>query len=252
MKNSIILWIAAFVIVFLAGYFESVTGEKYPVTSTIGIGGYKVSYKFDKVHYGNKPFHFFIRSDIKDIKGFLFWRKEGNLEWTKESLQWGNDELYADVPAQKPETIIQYKAAVGYNGKTFLLPDNKIISLKFLGDVPASIRSVFYFTLFVGLIMGVRTGLDYFNDKDKIRKLSLITVFFFFSYLVTIPLKTSYELGALNSRVPGFMELFTLQPVLLLLNSVFVMVGLFNFKEKKITALIGAVIMIFIFLFVRY
>lgn len=192
MKNSVILWIAAFIVVFLAGYFESVTNEKYPVSSTIGIGGYKVSYKFDKVHYGNKPYHFFIRSDIKDIKGFLFWRKEGNLGWTKENLQWANDELYANVPVQKPETIIQYKAAVMYNNKTYRLPGNKIIFLKFIGEVPASIWGVFYFTLFAGLIIGLRTGLDYFNDKDKIRKLSLITVFFFFAYLLTIPLKTTY------------------------------------------------------------
>ncbi|MBZ0198560.1 MAG: hypothetical protein K8H86_01745 [Ignavibacteriaceae bacterium] len=251
MKNSIILWIAAFVVVFLTGYFESVTNESYPVTGTFGISGEKVSYKFNKVHYGNKPFHFFIRSDAKDINGFLFWRKEQNQDWKKENLRWVNDELYADIPAQKPETIIEYKAAVVYNNKTYRIPGDKIVFLKFIGEVPASIWGAFYFTLFAGLIIGVRTGLDYFNDKDKIRKLSLITVFFFFAYLLTIPLKTTFELGALNNRVPGFTELFSLQPVLLFINSFFVMIGLFNFKEKKITALIGAVIMISIFLFVR-
>jgi len=55
----------------------------------------------------------------------------------------------------------------------------------------------------------------------------------------------------LNNRIPEFMELFSLQPALLLLNSAFVMIGLFNIKEKKITALIGAIFMILIFLFVR-
>jgi len=251
MKNSIILWAAAFIITFLAGYFESATNKNYPVTGTFGIDGRKVSYKFDKVHYGDKPYHFFIRSDVKDLEGTLNWRTENNHEWTEENLKWKNIELYADIPPQKPGAIVEYRIKLIHAGEEYILPGKQVVQLKFIGNVPFSIWSVFYFTLFVGLLFGIRTGLDYFSEKDKIRKLSLVTVFFFFSYFVTIPLKSTYELGALNNRIPEFMELFSLQPALLLLNSVFVMVGLFNFKEKKITALIGAIFMILIFLFVR-
>lgn len=251
MKQSIILWISAIVITFLTGYFESVTNPAYPVSGTIGVNGYKVSYKFDKVHHGESAYHFFIRSDIKDLHGQLFWHTENQSAWIIEDLQWKNDKLYADIPNQKPGTVVKYRAKVEYEEKEYLIPGGEIVSMKFLGDVPAAIWGVIYFSLYGGLLLSIRTGLDYFNENDKIRKLALFMVFFFFAYLVTFPLKTTYELGVINNRVPGFLELFSWQPVLLFLNAVFIMIGLFNFKEKKITALIGAVIMIFIFLFIR-
>ena len=77
-KEIIILWLASFVIVFLAVYISNIIDEDYPITSTFGIDGKKVSYRFEKVHYGKDDYKIIIRTDVTDLTGKLFWKSNGD------------------------------------------------------------------------------------------------------------------------------------------------------------------------------
>ena len=80
-KEIIILWLASLVIVFLAVYISNILDEDYPITSTFGIEGKKVSYRFEKVHYGNGDYNVIIRTDVADLAGKLFWKGETDSDW---------------------------------------------------------------------------------------------------------------------------------------------------------------------------
>ena len=76
MKNEIILWISSLILVFLLGYLKNVTSPDYPITSTFGIEGKKVSYKLDKVCFDKQSYTNIILSNVEELKGKLIWIKD--------------------------------------------------------------------------------------------------------------------------------------------------------------------------------
>jgi hypothetical protein len=249
MKQVIILWLSALIITFLSGYFESILSTYYPITGTIGINGMKVSYKFDKVFRGKEDYTVMIRTDLRDLQGKLKWQIEDN-KHIRNTVQMisGNEILYAEIPKQHPKTIVRYEVELISGDSTYILPQCKI---KFLGEVPPMIMFLFYFSLFGGLLLSTRTGMEYFNENQKIKKLSLFTVTFFFVLTIAVnPLKKSYELEAINKTVPPITGLFDYQSLILLFIWIVGMVVVFKSKNPKPAALVLSIITILIFLFI--
>ena len=50
MKQNIILWIAAAIILFVVAYYKTLTSDYYPLSGSFGIEGEKVTFKFDKIY----------------------------------------------------------------------------------------------------------------------------------------------------------------------------------------------------------
>ena len=91
-KNQIILWIASVISYFFTIYLSNLLDKNYPITSTFGIEGKKVSYRFEKVHYGNDSVSILIRTDLNDLKGKLFWKNDFDSTWRSSELK--NDGLF--------------------------------------------------------------------------------------------------------------------------------------------------------------
>ena len=66
-KNRIILWAASLIITFLTIYLSNLLDKNYPITGTFGIEGKKLSYLFEKVHYGSEDISILIRTDADDL-----------------------------------------------------------------------------------------------------------------------------------------------------------------------------------------
>ena len=79
MKQQLILWISSIILTFLIGYTRNVTDEYYPVTGTLGIEGQKVSYKLDKVHYGDEPYKLIVLTEYDELSIKCVWKSDG--EW---------------------------------------------------------------------------------------------------------------------------------------------------------------------------
>ena len=245
-KQTIILWVSALIITFLTGYLESIFSSDYPITGTIGINGQQVSYKFDKIFRGKDGYTVLIRTDLQDLKGILKWQNEDNkFIWNSVQMISGDGILHAEIPKQSPKTIAEYEVKLIWEDSTYTLPQCKI---QFLGEVPRMIMFLFYFSLLGGLLFSIRTGLEYFNENQKIKKLSLFTVTFFFVLAIAVnPLKKSYELEAINKSVPNITALFDYQSLLLLFIWVVGMVIVFKLKNPKPAVLILSIITILIF-----
>jgi hypothetical protein len=121
-----------------------------------------------------------------------------------------------------------------------------------VSSIPSKVSILSSLVLFTALLLSFRTGLEYFNDNQKIKKLTLpaVTFFFFYSIAVT-PLRKTYELNAINKKVPPITELFDLQSIILFVLWITAMIVIFNSRNPKLPALVFSIITALVFLFVR-
>lgn len=253
MKQIIILWLGTAIITYLAGYLNSATGPYYPVTGTIGIEGEKVSFKFDRIIRTNEDYNIFIRSDKSDVKGELLWKKMNDKnDWNSVDIYEDSGILTASIPAHPPLTKCEYKAVLKYNDKEYPLPaDKKTVTILFLGEVPAAISILYFIFLYGGLLLAIRTGLDFFNENQKIKKLSLFTLIFFSMHALFMnPLKKSFEIGAVNKNVPDISAIFDLQSLLFLILWIAAVITFFKVKSPRKAVLFFAIVTLLIFLLV--
>jgi hypothetical protein len=265
MKKNLILWLGTFIITFLAGYLSNVTGPYYPVSGTIGINSKMVTFKFDKIYRGNDSCNVSIRSDVKNIKAFLLWKDFpantlsglafGNKivpVWQRYPMSDSGDLIKGHLPKHNPESRTAYRVELNYNGRQYLLPEDKPVTIKFLGYVNSGVMNIFYFVLFGGLILAVRTGLEAFNDNRRIGMYTIFALIFFFLYAVClVPLKRTYELNAINHFVPQINSLITYQSVSLLLLWIIGLSLIFNIKGNKIIPLVLSSLTLIIYVLIH-
>ncbi len=250
MKQSFILWISAAIITFLIGFVQSRTSSYYPISGTFGIEGQKVSYHLKKIHNSNEDFKLIIRTDRKDLRGVALWRIDNSQsEWQIDSMQFVDESLTAVIPKQNPLTKVEYKIIISHNNKEFFIPATQAVEVLLLGKVPFTISLHYYLTLFLGLLLAIRTGLESFNNRARLRLYSIFTVISFFSCaLIFAPVKKAYEMGIIGKSVPPISDIFEVWLLLLVFLWIAAIVIISYAQRKKIYALSFSIISIIIFL----
>ncbi len=249
MKQSIILWTGSFVVIFLIGFLQRLTSAEYPVSATVGIEGKEVSYTLDKISSSKKGCDVIVHSELKDPEAALQWKKLSDASWNEENMTSQNGFLKAVIPAQKPLVKIFYRIKLLSDNKTYYLPTEKPVSLEFIGDVPVSILVYFYLTLYGGLILAVRTGLESFKENSRIKMYSIFTAIFFFVFTFAFtPIKRIYEAGEIGTIILPITYIFQWWPVALFILWIVIMILVFNIKKNKYITLYGAGLTIIIFI----
>lgn len=246
-KQIIILWIASVVIVFLAVYISNITDKDYPITSTIGIEGKKVSYRFEKTHYGHDDYLIIIRTDIKDLEGQLFWKAQKDSVWQSSKLNKSDLVLEGKIPALKPEKKLDYFVELYYKDKKFVVPDNKSVSITFFGKIPAAINVLEFVLLYLGLILAARTGLEFFNEGRNSKKFGMLTAIIFLTLIALVnPLYLTYKFGFINSSIPPVTRLFLISDLIIFALWVVTLIAIFSTNKYKYLPLIAAILTILI------
>lgn len=249
MKQSIILWIAAAVITFLAGFLQSRVSNEYPVSGSFGIDGKEIGYKLDKVCYSNNDYKFFLKSEIDGLSGSVYWKANDAEEWSSSELNDSSEILSGKIPNYGPLANIEYFIKVDYKNKSYNIPpDNKPVIMTFYGKIPVSINFYYLFTLFGALLLAIRTGLEYFQIPGKMKKLNVFTLIFVVVNVFAFhPLRTTYKLGAIGKSVIPISQMFQFPSILLLLTWILATALIFNTKNFRIWAPTAAVLTIFIY-----
>jgi hypothetical protein len=234
MHKTIILWISAIVITFLAGYIYNITDKTYPVTGTIGVEGKKVSYMLEKIHYGPDDFSVIIRTDIPDLSGMIKWRNINESEyWYEAQLRGGEKVLICEIPLQSPLKQIEYKILLSYNDREYELARGNSVPLTFYSKVPVPVKFFNGFLIYLILFLAVRTGLESFSANQKIKKYSFVTVTVTLLFTAMIhPLYLSYKYGYINNQIPPIGNLFPWYSVLLLV--VWIVFTVTHFKVENL------------------
>ena len=219
---------------------NSATGPNYPVSGTIGLEGQPATFRFDRTYKGNDSYIVTVNTDVKNINAFLIWRMVSGIKntnptpWQKIQMNYSGKLLTAKLPACKPGQKISYRVELYYKGNQYYLPVDKPVTIQLWGKVNPEILQIFYFVLFGGLILAVRTGLEVFKDKPRIGIYTIFTIIFFFLYSIClVPLVKTYQLNAINHSVPPVSQLLTVQSISLLILWIIGMAAIFNFKGNK-------------------
>ena len=251
-KNTLILWIASIVTTFLSIYLSNLIDNDYPVTGTLGIEGQKVSYRFEKISYGNEDYKFIIRTDLENLSGKLFWKNKTDTMWQSEQLQKSDLVLTGDIPALRPEKSLLYFAELYCKDKKHVIPRNQKVSLTFFGKIPVAVTVLEFLLLYLGLILAVRTGLEYFDKGKNSKKLGVFTIVFFLTLIALInPLYITYKYGFINSSIPPFDKLFLWSDLTIFILWVVTMVIIFRSEKLNFLPLVTAVLTLMIFILFR-
>lgn len=250
MKQAFILWIAAFIITFLIGFIQNRTSPNYPISGTIGIEGQRVSYLLKKIHRDGGDYRISIRTDSKELNGIINWNiRKDSINWHIDTMRYNNESLSAVIPGQIAQTEITYSIILNYYGKEYFLPNNETVTVRFLGPVPLSILIHFYLTLFIGILLAVRAGLEFFNNKPRLRLYSIFTLISFFSCaLIFAPVQKAYEMGVIGKTVPPIERIFDFWLILFVLIWITCLVLISNVKNPRKWVLISSILTIVIFL----
>ncbi|HSD64800.1 MAG TPA: hypothetical protein VLB50_13440 [Ignavibacteriaceae bacterium] len=249
MKQNLILWIAAAVITFLAGFAHSLMNEYYPVSGSFGIDGKEIGYKLDKAYYGNDDYKFIVTTEIDSLHGIVKWKRIGAGDWNSLPLINSSGVIKGRIPLQKPLTRIEYLIKLNYNDKVYsVLPDNRPVELTFFGKVPGSVNFYYMFTLLGGLMLAFRTGLEYFRFPGKLKTLEIFTfIFFIVNVFAFHPLKLSYELGMVGKGAIPISAMFPFSSVLLFLIWTAATALIFNTKNYKIWPIPAAILTLIVY-----
>ena len=251
-KNNIVLWIVAVVITFLSIYFSNLLDKDYPLSGTFGIDGKKVSYRFEKIHYGKDDIKTIIRTDVDDLTGKLFWKSNIDTSWQSVQMEKSDLLLSASIPSLKPEQKLIYFAELYHKEEEYIIPDSQKIELTFFGEVPIVVNVLEYFLLYLGLILVVRTGLEYFNDGKNSKKFGVLAAVAFLTLITLInPLYLTYKFGFMNSSIPPISRLFLLSDLSIFMLWIATMITIFTSKKFKFIPLISSILILLIFIFYR-
>ncbi len=254
MKQSLILWISAFAISFLFAFGNRMISPEYPVTRSFGINMKRVTYKFEKVYRGKDDYKIVVGTDTDSLNGSILWKvKNSNSGWNSASMKFSGNTLTGKIPHQPPSTLVDYRVKVWKGNNIFYLPPGGKITLKYFSSVPSSIMGFYYLTLYLALIFSVRTGLDYFNENQKIKKLALFTIMIWIANVIVFnPVKHSYELSTrIGSTILPITDLFDIRHLILLIIWILGIILIFNLKNYKTWAAIAGAATLIAFLFVR-
>jgi len=255
LKQSLILWLAAVIIIFLAGYSRNTTSSEYPVNGTITLSLSEISFSFDKVFRGKGDYTVWLAGESKGLSGDLVWRDIADTaSWKTVKLTYANDILSGTIPHHSPYSKVEYKVKLYDNGKTVLVPQTSSVTLLFMGAVPSQIMMFYYITLFAGLILAVRTSLEIFSGAPKIKMYTIFTLISFFSFAwIFSPVKKGCEIGMIGgTRIAPVNELFSSGSVLLFVLWVAALILVFNTKKPKVWTIASSVLTLVIYLFGKF
>ena len=254
MKQQIILWSGALTITIIFTFLLRTISPEKPVTGTVEFGNQKVGYKFDKVYRSDDDYTVMLFSDIDSLQADLEYRNSNSGEsWIIIPMNNKDGMLTANIPKHPTQGLVDYKVTLKYEGQTFTVPKKNGLTLRFLGRVSPQIMAWFYIAMFGGILLSTRIGLEFFNENEKIKKLSFFAfITFVFYAMLLIPVKRTYELSAFGKSIPQITQLFSVGGVLIIVLWIGGMISFFYVKNRRLMALIVAILTFLIFLIFGY
>jgi len=247
MKNSIILWTSSIVIVIVLSYLKTIFSENYPITGTIGIEGEKITYKLDKEGYGDSH-QIVLRSDLQEMIAKIVVIKNDSLitiDFIKKGVF-----LVAELNRDIVDKSFYYYLQLDTKDYTKRIPIKENVHFRFYGKISKMLSIQYYFFLFIGMILIVRSGLEFFNNNLMSKKLLILSFVVWITFTILInPLYLSYKFEYINHSITPIQNLFPLDFLIILILMIITTILTFNSKfQKKPITLIFSVISLVLYL----
>uniref|UniRef100_A0A7V2ZLZ0 Uncharacterized protein n=1 Tax=Ignavibacterium album TaxID=591197 RepID=A0A7V2ZLZ0_9BACT len=248
MKETVILWLSSLVIVFLLSYFKSVFGEYYPITGTFSIEGQKITYKVDKVEYGN-TYKLLVRSDYENLDGEVVITSDAKRDY-RIKLNKADKILFAEINKKVVGNNFSYSLSLTGNNKVYRIPKDGEINFTFFGKIPKMVEWLYLIFLYSGLVLMIRTGLEHFKTNRRTKNFLVLTSIVWLTFLMMInPLYLSYKYEYINKSIPPIQNLFQINFLIITTMWLAVTVFVFLKKKDKPVVLLMSIISLLIYLF---
>lgn len=199
-QRFVIIWLSTLVITFLTSLIITLTSDTYPVTGTFVYKDTKVSYRFEKEHYGDGDYEIEILTSSSDVKGYVEWQiPDSSRVRNREVMINNNGTLEVSVPHQKIGTKIVFHVYLLFGYNKVQIPEDTTLSVMFYDSIPFMGWMLHYITFFLFVIMAVRTALEGFIEKGHIRMYTIIsTIAAILHGLFVNPMNNSFRYGGIG------------------------------------------------------
>ncbi len=250
MSKGLIFWILAIVITIGGAYYQRVTGPTYPLTGKIFINQKEIKYKLERSHSTSSDYLIEINTGNRTIAGDLEWKRyRTSDDWSDIKMTYKNGNLSAELPKQPSAGKLQYKITLFSGEKSFSIPKNEPVTIRFKDDVPLFILIPHIIAMFGAMLLSTRTGLEIFNNEPKLKKYTAWTLAFLIAGgMILGPLVQYYAFGALWTGFPFGMDLTDNKTLIALIGWLIAAIALYRFKQPKGWILAASVLLFIVYL----
>lgn len=228
-------------------FYQRTTGPSYPVKGIETFNSTTISYRFQRSSISNKPLAVKIAAEGPIDEAVLLWRIYKSGEQWSESVMKKSGKIYSsEIKGMPPAGKVEYAVKVIVNGEKHLLNNGKAAVARFRGDVPALFIIPHIILMFLGILFGVRTGLEAVRKNGNYNWMVITTlIIVVFGGLVLGPIVQKYAFGDLWTGIPFGYDLTDNKT---LLTVIFWLVAFFMRKKSKYWIVAASILMIAVYL----
>jgi len=195
----------AVVVMLAAAIFQRKTGPTYPVSGSAEVAGQDIHYEF--LTSGNTPeaARVALTGVPSDVEGTLYWKRYPTDEpYQQAPLVHEEGDLVGWIPPEPAAGKVEYYVVLS-TPETVRLPlgDESTVIMRFKDPVPIYLLLPHVLFMFVGMLIGVRAGLEALVGGSNVRRLTWLTVGgLTIGGMVLGPLVQLYAFGALWTGFP--------------------------------------------------
>jgi hypothetical protein len=248
-RQSIILWVVAFLFTVGSAVYQRVTGPTYPLRGAVIVGGKEIPYRLDRSE-GERNAVVRIPTRDPQVKGWLAWRRYNTEDsWMAVPMVYRDDVLLAELPMQPPAGKLSYRVLLQAGDEQKVVPDGEPAVIRFKGNVPPLVLWPHILAMFLGMLFSTRAGLEFFAKVPRLKNLTFLTIVCLFIGGIALgPLVQKDAFGTYWSGWPVGTDLTDNKTAVAFLAWIAAAVALTRSKRPKVWVLAAAVILLVVFM----
>jgi hypothetical protein len=248
-KESIILWVVAFLITIGSAVYQRMTGPTYPVRGAIMLGGKEMAFKLDRSE-GERNALVRIPTGDPAIRGWLAWKRYRSEDpWMAIPMTYQDGFVQAELPMQPPAGKLVYRVLLERGGEQKVVPDGEPVVIRFKGDVPGYILWPHVLMMFLAMLVSTRAGLEFFAKEPRLNVLTYLAIaFLFVGGIILGPLVQKYAFGSYWTGWPYGMDLTDNKTALAFLAWIAAAFALKRSKRPKVWVLGAAIVLLLVYM----
>ena len=247
-KQSIYLWIFAFVFTVGIAFYQKTTGPTYPKKGEVKIDGENYSYKLITSWGGDLDAE--IKIEVpENIDGFIKFRKYRTQdEWQKINMLHDGEYLSGNLPHQPPAGKLEYFVTVVSNKQETVLREDPVV-IRFKGAVPLFILIPHIIFMFLAMLFSTRTGIEAIGKGQRTFKYSKITsICLLIGGLILGPIVQEYAFGDYWTGWPFGGDWTDNKTIFAFLFWVIAILALRKNRKNRIWPIVAAIVLLSIYM----
>ncbi len=203
---SILLWIAAAVLMFAAAGYQERTGPTYELSGEVEVAG--PLHEYDLIRSGDSREDALVLLPIPGdaVTAMLSYRRYPTSDgFTSVPFDREGDELIARLPRQPAAGKLEYFIVVSTPDRTIRIPESseENVIIRFKDPVPIYVLVPHVVMMFFALLIGMRTALAAIFAPSNVRRLAWVTLgLMTVGGLILGPVVQNYAFGAFWTGIP--------------------------------------------------